>query len=240
MTDTPLSAPATPRGLTFAPLLSWIITILIPPLLILSGVRLAMTPAFALFEYGRADFPSDFYGFTQDERREYAPYAVDYLLNGSGIDYLGDLTFPNGDPLFNSRELQHMVDVKVVTEWAYRIAFAAGLIAIIAIVTMAQRAPYQLRTALQRGAWLTLGLIGVVIVAAVLAWDVFFTAFHQIFFTGGSWLFLTSDTLIRLFPERFWFDAALFIGGFALIGALVLLFIAARIGKPLTTPRVHR
>jgi integral membrane protein (TIGR01906 family) len=231
-----ISPPTPPRGWT--PIMSIAITILIPPLLILIGVRLAMTPAFAFFEYGRADFPPDFYGFTQDERRQYAPYAINYLLNSEGIDYLGDLTFPNGDLLFNTRELRHMHDVKIITEWAYRAAFAAGLVVIGGIIVM-RRAPFQLRAAIRRGAWLTLGLIGLIVVAAILAWDVFFTAFHRLFFEGDTWLFLTSDTLIRLFPERFWFDAALFIGGFAVIGALSLLGIASRIGKARTNERIN-
>jgi len=35
----------------------------------------------------------------------------------------------------------------------------------------------------------------------------FFTTFHRIFFTGDSWLFSYSDTLIQLFPLPFWVDA---------------------------------
>jgi len=39
----------------------------------------------------------------------------------------------------------------------------------------------------------------------------FFTLFHELFFTGDSWIFEYSDTLIRLFPLRFWQDLFLFI-----------------------------
>jgi hypothetical protein len=38
-------------------------------------------------------------------------------------------------------------------------------------------------------------------------------------------VFLYEDTLIRLFPEQFWFDAALFIGALTVIGAVVTLFL---------------
>lgn len=37
-----------------------------------------------------------------------------------------------------------------------------------------------------------------------------------------------SDTLIRLFPERFWFDAALTIAGLSLLGGLLLALIGWR------------
>jgi uncharacterized membrane protein len=50
----------------------------------------------------------------------------------------------------------------------------------------------------------------------------FFTAFHHLFFTGDSWLFLFSDTLIRLFPIRFWQDAFLFAAIIALGGGVAL------------------
>jgi uncharacterized membrane protein len=52
--------------------------------------------------------------------------------------------------------------------------------------------------------------------------DVFFTWFHGLFFEGDSWLFLFSDTLIRLFPIRFWEDAFLLAAVIALGGGLAL------------------
>ena len=48
------------------------------------------------------------------------------------------------------------------------------------------------------------------------------TDFHRIFFEGNSWQFSTSDTLIRLFPEQFWFDAALTIGLFTLLARVIM------------------
>jgi uncharacterized membrane protein len=41
-----------------------------------------------------------------------------------------------------------------------------------------------------------------------------FIEFHRVFFGPDEerWLFDYSDALIRLFPPRFWFDAAVFMG----------------------------
>lgn len=216
----------TPRY--FERALSIMIALIIPPLLVMIGVRLAMTTTFVSFEYHRPDFPFDFYGFTLEDRLRYAPYALDYLMNGEDIDFLGDLTFPGGSPLFNNRELRHMQDVKVITEWAYRAAVGLGVVLIAASVILWQRGRWHLRAGIRAGGLLTLALIMLIIVLAFVSWDVFFTAFHQAFFEGDSWLFLTSDTLIRLFPEQFWFDAAIFIGGVAAIGALILVVFAQR------------
>jgi len=50
----------------------------------------------------------------------------------------------------------------------------------------------------------------------------FFVGFHALFFEGDSWLFLYSDTLIRLFPLRFWQDAFLAAAIIALGGGIGL------------------
>jgi integral membrane protein (TIGR01906 family) len=63
--------------------------------------------------------------------------------------------------------------------------------------------------------------LGIVLYIAV-NFNALFVQFHQVFFEGGTWQFLWSDTLIRLFPLRFWQDAFIFIGGASLVEALVL------------------
>jgi len=64
---------------------------------------------------------------------------------------------------------------------------------------------------------------------AVVAWQVWFVAFHRVFFAAGTWTFEYTDTLIRHFPERFWFDAALTLAAISLAGGL----LAAWIGRGL-------
>jgi integral membrane protein (TIGR01906 family) len=54
-------------------------------------------------------------------------------------------------------------------------------------------------------------------------WD-FFSWFHSLFFQGTSWQFAYSDTLIRLFPMRFWQDCFIYIGAFSLLVGLALAF----------------
>jgi integral membrane protein (TIGR01906 family) len=75
---------------------------------------------------------------------------------------------------------------------------------------------------LRRGGWLTLGLVVVLGTFAGISFWQFFTIFHELFFTGGSWLFLYTDTLIRLFPLPFWQDAFLFAGVLDVLGGLAL------------------
>lgn len=200
------------------------LTIAFPVLVVLLIVRLVMTPAFLSFEYHRAGFPTDPYGFTLEDRLRYAPLAVEYLHNGAGIEFLGDLTFPDGSPLYNERELRHMLDVKIITQAAFTLAVVMGVGAVFIILALSSYVTDG-RRILWRGvfdgALLTAGVIVTIIALAIVGWDTFFTGFHQLFFESGTWYFAYSDTLIRLFPEQFWFDASLLIGGLSLLIALL-------------------
>jgi len=80
----------------------------------------------------------------------------------------------------------------------------------------------EFRQALRRGGLWTLLLLGGIMLFVVIGFGIFFVAFHNVFFEPGTWTFLWSDTLIRLFPERFWRDTFLFVGGLAMLGGLLL------------------
>jgi uncharacterized membrane protein len=61
---------------------------------------------------------------------------------------------------------------------------------------------------------------------------VWFVAFHQVFFAAGTWTFEYSDTLIRLFPNRFWFDAALTIAGLTTGAGVLVSSVGGWLGRP--------
>jgi len=211
-------------------ILSWLIAILVPITLIGLGLRALLTHAFLQIEYNMPYFPADQYGFTKADRLKWAPYALDYLVNSADISYLGDLKFENGSPLYNERELSHMADVKRVTQAALNVWYIS-LALLIMLGAWSWRGDWMqtYRLGLTRGGWLMVGLagvIGVIVVVGILInpnifWN-FFAGFHALFFEGDSWLFLYSDTLIRLFPLRFWQDAFLYAAVIALGGGFAL------------------
>ena len=59
--------------------------------------------------------------------------------------------------------------------------------------------------------------------------DVLFLNFHYLFFEGESFLFDAHDTLIRLYPEQFWFDGALVVGALSFIIACLSFFGARQL-----------
>jgi len=79
------------------------------------------------------------------------------------------------------------------------------------------------RGGLRRGGWLTVIVVLAIIAFVVVSFGILFVAFHNVFFDPGTWVFFYSDTLIRLFPERFWRDIFIYVG---LISALLGLLVA--------------
>ena len=209
-----------------------LIVLALPVFLVLTGVRLVMSETFLELEYNRPGFPPDRYGFTQAERLRYAPYTVRYLLDNEDDDYLAALTH-QGEPLFTEREVQHMRDVQTVTRAAFRVHSVGVLVLLAAGLALGWRSENRraLRQGLFEGGALTILLMLTAVVLVVANWDFFFTGFHRVFFEGDSWLFSTRATLIRLFPEQFWFDAALAVGGLTFLGALSAILAALIWGR---------
>jgi integral membrane protein (TIGR01906 family) len=203
--------------------LVWLVTLLVPISLVLTAVRLLMFPYFLEFEYRTPNFPADNYGFTREDRLYWSKIDLEYLLNSADIKFLGDLKFPDGAPVYNQRELKHMVDVKIALHITLQV-WIVSLATLFMLGLWAWRGKWlpDYRRGLRRGGWLTVLLVGAVILFVLLGFGVFFVAFHNIFFAAGTWMFEWSDTLIRLFPERFWRDIFIYIGGLSALGGLGL------------------
>ncbi len=196
---------------------SVLITLALPVLVLAVALRVATAPWLVRWEYHKPDFPPDPYGLTTEERVRLAEVCVEYLVTGVGIELLADLEL-EGRPAFNERELAHMVDVKRVL-WALLWAGvgAGGVVFGGAAALLARRPTRPLAAgALGGGVLLILGLLIAISGLMLFQWDVFFTGFHELLFPPDTWTFPTSDTLIRLYPERFWMDVGMVIVGLVL------------------------
>ena len=96
---------------------------------------LALTTMFPLIsspflrvQYARPDIPPSS-RFSPEERQSFAEASAHYLVSREGIEYLANLSDDDGLPLFNERELTHMVDVKVLLGQAARLDIVLGLLA---------------------------------------------------------------------------------------------------------------
>ena len=205
--------------------LGWVATILTPLTILMLVVRVLITPVFAKIEYRMPGFPEDPYGFTLEDRLTWSEPSINYLTNGAGIDYLAELTFDDGAPIFNADELSHMEDVKGVVRWMLTALSVLMLVQVLITYSYVKNGRrLEMLAALRRGAWATIGLIAAILIFVTVAFDQLFTWFHMLFFESGTWMFYTSDTLIRLFPMRFWQDAFIAVGVLSvLLSGLILI-----------------
>jgi integral membrane protein (TIGR01906 family) len=201
----------------------WVSTLLVLPMLLVTSILMLLNPIFLDLEYRRPGFPADPFGFTLKERLEYARVSVAYLVNNQGIDYLKDQHLSDSTSLFNERELSHMVDVKAVVQGAIR-WWLVGLIVFGLLTWWAFKAGRKREywRALSRGGFLTLGIIVIFLAYLAINFDSLFTRFHSLFFESGTWVFLYTDSLIRLFPLPFWQDCFIVVGSLSLLGGALL------------------
>lgn len=228
-----------------------------PIFIICAWITWVVGPAYPGYEYAKPDFVPDLDGvvletavdrelvpLTQAQRLELALVAVAYLESWQSaeeaIEMLAVQKLPHtGAPLYNQRELSHMIDVKQLTD-------AIRWIALVTAVIVGSSLAFLLaRSQTRQLAYLSLGqggLITFVLLTGLTAfilfgWGFFFYQFHGLLFPSGSWSFAATDGLMRLYPERFFFDVGMVISGGALLwgvltalGGYLLAWRAANVG----------
>jgi integral membrane protein (TIGR01906 family) len=205
-----------------------LIVLAIPFFVMLGSARLLTTETYLAFEYGKASFPPDTFGFTQQQRLELASVNMRYVRDNLPDDTLANETL-DGKPVYSEREVTHMMDVQTAFQTVWRALWIATNVILLSGFVLWRRGDLSaLASAIQSGGLLTAALIGSIALLALLAWQVWFDNFHLIFFEPGSWLFAYSDTLIRLFPLQFWMDATFTISAFGFIGGSLLAFLGWR------------
>jgi integral membrane protein (TIGR01906 family) len=205
---------------------SWLITFLLPLFLILSFGRVLFTPLYLHFEYNKPNFPPDSFGFSREDRLYWGQISVDYLFNRAELK---GQTLPDGSPLYNERELSHMEDVQLLVQQAL-VVWVASIILLGGLGLWAWRGNWlpEFWKGASRGGWLTAGVIVAILILVATSFDALFTQFHYLFFEGDTWLFYYSDTLIRLFPMKFWQDAFALLGGLTLLASLLIGYFGGR------------
>ncbi|MBM4429021.1 MAG: TIGR01906 family membrane protein [Chloroflexi bacterium] len=184
-----------------------VLLICTPPVLLLANLYLLATPAFVRYEYNKPGFPpADLYD--SRERLLLAEATVHYMRSSKGTDYLMQLQ-SRGLPVYNSREIIHLADAKRVMNAALGVHSICLILCLLALV-YAHGHPKRWYHAWRAISWAGLFLFVLLASIGLLAYvnfNLFFTTFHRLLFTGDSWLFPFSDTLIQLFPLPFWMDA---------------------------------
>lgn len=200
-------------------ILRWLIALAVPLVLVMAVVRVVTMPWYPAWEYRKASFSDDPLGMPDAERLRLARASIRFLNVQRGSELLDDLAFADGTAAYNEREISHMDDVKLVYDRLTSIALLAICVALVSMWGLAKVADNAaIWGAFSDGSLLTLCLLVGLGAWMLVGFNAFFTAFHGVFFEGGSWLFSYDDTLIRLFPLKFWQDAGMLIA--AVVGVI--------------------
>lgn len=214
-------------------ILRWVVILGLPIVVILTSARSLVSAWYPRYEYSKPEFPKDHNGLSQEQRVELATVAINHL-NTPGqasdhIDMLTDERLPDStQPLYTPSEISHLIDVKSVMNALWR-AYAISTLVVgasLAVLFLRRRTRALAADALLAGGLSSAAALVVLIVLVFFGWSVLFTEFHQVFFPAGSWTFPYDSSLIRLFPEKFWYDGGVLLVG----GALTAAFTAAALG----------
>ena len=158
----------------------------------------------------------------QDEVLRVAQETRDYLTNDEErleVDVAGS-------PFYTEREILHMIDVKRLMARTFDAGWAAlgFIVAFIAVTAWRRRA--EAVSALARSTLSACGVVALLVVVlgviGIAGFDSAFRNFHLLFFTNDLWQLSSRDGLIQLFPQRFFFDTTMLIGGVTLTFVVVV------------------
>ncbi len=224
----------------------WLVALAMPAFIVLLWVRIIWNPWFVMWEYSRPGFPPDQYGFTNQQRIEYILQWVDYY-NGNqspeeGAKFFNELRLPDtGGPVYTEYDVQHMIDVRYVLDAAWRVLVVSAVVVVGGLLALL--IPRQTRrdgyAAVFMGGLITSLLLAAISLFVLLSWRTFFITFHEVLFPAGGWTFDWTSTLIRIFPDRFWFDAAILVVGIPLVTGIVVALIGWLLGRQARRKEAH-
>jgi integral membrane protein (TIGR01906 family) len=212
----------------------WLFVLCLPVILITASVSAAVNST-SLYTYGFEKYNvGETTGLPPTELEKAARGLIDYF--NSGEEFISVTVTKDGEtfPLFNDREVGHLKDVKGLFQMVYWLlagSLAYGVV-FSGVSLFLWRDRRGLASGLMWGGGLTLALMVAMGLGTLFSFDQLFLQFHLLSFANDLWILNpTTDYLIMLFPQGFWFDAALYCSLAAAVGAAVLTFVGWRLSR---------
>ena len=203
----------------------WLFILCLPALLPTASVSAAANcPALYRFDFEKYDI-SRVTGLAPAELDKAAAELIGYF--NSNEEYINIIVEKDGQPfqIFNDREIAHLKDVKGLFRAVYWILLGTGVYALVfaAVSLFRWREKRRLGRALFFGGGLTLAVMLLMGIVIAIDFDWFFLQFHLISFANDFWMLNpATDYLIMMFPQGFWFDAAIICAAATAAGAVIL------------------
>jgi integral membrane protein (TIGR01906 family) len=205
----------------------WLFMLCLPILLLTASLGWTANSLW-LYKYG-------FYRYSINQTPELAEFDLDRVATelisyfNSDEDYISLTVVKDGEPfvLFNQQEVMHLKDVKGLIWLDYRVLLGTlvYVLAYAGVCLLWQKRRYWRRLAwgVVGGGGITLALMLALGLGILFGFSQLFWQFHVISFSNEFWLLdPTKDYLKMLFPDGFFYDAALFCAGITAGLAIIL------------------
>ena len=194
-----------------------LVVLLIPIVLFTINVMLMINPYYVKYEYSKEDFPPS-ERFSEEERFNSSTQVIEYLRNTTSLDSLKETG------LYAQKELEHLKNVRLLTK-KFFLAQKVSVVLLVYLILFA--------ILLDKNRWSVISFVffGCLVSLVIVLWmfvigyfdfNWLFTKFHEVLFPRGSWSFGSQDTLIQLYPEKFWVDSGFLLLSLIFIESLLL------------------
>ncbi len=203
----------------------WLFILCLPILLLTASLGWAVNSLW-LYKYGFQKYDaSQTTGLAEVELETAATGLISYF--NSDDEDITLTVVKDGEPfeLFNEREVAHLRDVKnlIWLDYCFLLGTLIYILGYAGFSLIRGKDWRWLAWGLVWGSGITLALILALGVGILLGFDQLFWQFHVISFANELWqLDPARDYLIMLFPQDFWYDAALCCTLVVALGAVVL------------------
>ncbi len=207
-------------------LLSLLLILSFPLVSLGLSVRLTFHEWFINYEYSKGNFPKDRWGMPDNLRKELAKLGLRAVLSEEGLEAFKKARLPDGRKAFNHREIKHMKDVNELLSILFPLTYSGAVLWIIGLAFTLNRA----KVLMLSGAF-SIALISVLTAAALSNYDLAFEVFHNLVFDPTSWRFRYTDTLLRIYPMKFWFDGTVTVVGMSCLLSTITLLVGGFLKK---------
>jgi integral membrane protein (TIGR01906 family) len=214
----------------FQSVIYWLFVFCLPVVLITSTLCCEVNKL-RLYEYGFDKYEiSDATGVDKVELTKVAQHLIDYFNLRADEAQITVIKGGQEFDLFNERELVHLKDVRDLIQLDYLVKGGSLLLMITCVLLLFLICRVGWRIIVKGLLWgsiVTLCLVVGLAFWALFGFERFFLLFHVVSFSNEYWMLNpATDYLIKLFPEGFFYDAAMFGFGTVMLEALLLAGVA--------------
>ncbi|NPA54403.1 MAG: TIGR01906 family membrane protein [Aquificae bacterium] len=200
-------------------ILKYFFIILAPLWIIGISTRIVFNEWFIDYEYSKKDFPKDRWNLDDEYRKHLAKLGLEAVLSEEGLKEFSEAKLPNGVKAFREKEIKHMKDVNKFLKFFFPLTYLAFFIWFLGFFLW-KDSSYLIYSGV-----FTIFLIVFIGSLIIIFYEEAFAFFHDTVFGRNTWRFRQTDTLLRIYPMKFWFDGTVFVIGLSLFISLGLIGI---------------